>query len=255
MSHEIVPTAPIVQSAISIGSLFSEAKAHHSDVSQHGHRSLASAKKCGELMLKAKEMVDDGEWLATVEKNWPNSARSIQVYIGIVKNWSKVQEARSIHEAIRWLTDDKKDKPLRKWRLCSRCKRLGAVAGCKACSKKNEPKPMVDKTAKPEEPKVEEKSAADRIAELEQEVAELKKAKPKKKSGQMSFDFGANTHARKRGVAEEGLEALRLLTTECLPELTGGEGETLNIGSDTLLILDALKNALDELLRRIPETG
>lgn len=135
---------PIVIQAEAADQLMQEANALGHELAQSERKNLATAKKIGGLLVKAKEHVAHGDWVEFVEKKClAFSVRDAQRYMRIHRHWAKVQYARGIRDAIEQLADVP-DEPDAKndtvsFLVCDRCKRLGiARQDCEQCAEARE---------------------------------------------------------------------------------------------------------------------
>jgi hypothetical protein len=53
---------------------------------------LNHARRCGQLLLKAKASVKHGEWLSWIQDNCQFSERTAQYYLRVVKNWEAIEK-------------------------------------------------------------------------------------------------------------------------------------------------------------------
>jgi hypothetical protein len=95
------------QAAHDLTALFREAKMAAHMTEMRGREALDHAYQAGKALLRAKELVPWGQWLATLEKHMPGQSRTAQCYMQIAQNWKKVKHARDIHDALAFLAHAK----------------------------------------------------------------------------------------------------------------------------------------------------
>lgn len=91
-------------------SLADQINAEHEAAVSKAREALEHARRAGELLLKAKEKVDHGEWLAWVRENCRFSVRTAQVYMRIAENWPRLANAQasahlSLEDALKLLAE------------------------------------------------------------------------------------------------------------------------------------------------------
>ena len=134
---------PIVIQAEAAEQLAKEANALGHTLAMSERQNLATARKIGELLVKAKAHVEHGDWTAFLEKRClAFSVHMARRYMRIHRHWGKVQNARGIMEAIESLADEPDEaepKTSATLVLCDRCRRLGiARPDCEQCAEARE---------------------------------------------------------------------------------------------------------------------
>lgn len=131
---------PIVIQAEAAEQLAQEANALGHQLAMSERQNLATARKIGELLVKAKGHVAHGEWTAFLEKRClAFTVRRAQQFMRIVRHWGKVQNAQNIVAALEEIASEP-DEPEVKNEQCSflrcdRCRRLGiARPDCEQCA-------------------------------------------------------------------------------------------------------------------------
>ena len=92
MSADLGPA--IAGDGATLPQLAEQANYHHEQCTAAASNALEHALRAGELLLKAKGLVDHGEWLPWLEKNFQGSQRTAQVYMGVARDYPKLGQKR-----------------------------------------------------------------------------------------------------------------------------------------------------------------
>lgn len=72
-------------------SLAESINAEHREATDCVRRSLIHARKAGEWLIKAKEIIGHGGWLAWLEDNTEFPDRTAQVYMRVARSWDEIE--------------------------------------------------------------------------------------------------------------------------------------------------------------------
>lgn len=92
------------QQAETVASLFALVKMQAHKVEMAGLEALDAAREAGRALTRAKELCPAGQWIATLEKFWPDSRFTAAKFMRVAQHWKKVRRCGSVHEALAWLT-------------------------------------------------------------------------------------------------------------------------------------------------------
>jgi hypothetical protein len=106
MRHEdFRPAARVVQ-IDALAELANKINAEHNQSELAGRKCLEHCRKAGEALLEAKKKVGHGGWLPWLKANVKFSYRQASRYMRVAENWSKLDTASNLRDALRLLTEE-----------------------------------------------------------------------------------------------------------------------------------------------------
>ena len=81
---------------LTITNLATEINSEHNLCKEAMQKGVLHALRCGELLLRAKDLVEHGEWLPWLSANCEFSERTAQAYMRIAVHWPELEKAQRV---------------------------------------------------------------------------------------------------------------------------------------------------------------